>query len=485
MLRSPSVSLTEDGENPASSSRRDLPSKEGSMIELKPDKLFNLYIKAISWPSEGRGLLHILSPLLYTNEFKVRAAFGSYRFYREDGQVLFERVEESDKHIQTNSVASIDVSPNGVTVVCCAPETDPGAAEVWEEVTQDSGGRNVCIDDVLRFGSYKVRIVDLVLSDEAVHQRQEGSTSVRAFTNLDERLEKASHHTQSASDTQSTNGPVCRICFEPSEDNHNELLSPCNCSGSLRYIHVDCLKRWLDGQLQVKQFDNGGGSYLIRTIACEICKSIYSKSVYESILIPRPNCPHVIIEDFIPHQVPISPGGSQVSQASSKMHIVPLVAGKPIRVGRSKENDIVLGDISVSRVHATLSLSNGGHLKLTDSSSKFGTLVRLANKIFVPANGQQFRLQIGSCLIELLAAFPNRLERFLPDRFLQERGTVRLVRSKVPSERIVEAEKHRRNRSMSNASPASPAATLNNSFVRSPRSVREALLDDLDPRSST
>ncbi|KAL9821119.1 E3 ubiquitin-protein ligase MARCHF3 isoform 3-T4 [Geothlypis trichas] len=37
--------------------------------------------------------------------------------------------------------------------------------------------------------------------------------------------------------------PICRICHEGSS--HEELLSPCECTGTLGTIHRSCLERWL------------------------------------------------------------------------------------------------------------------------------------------------------------------------------------------------------------------------------------------------
>ena len=34
----------------------------------------------------------------------------------------------------------------------------------------------------------------------------------------------------------------CRICFE--SDNPHDLISPCNCSGTSKYVHRECLNRW-------------------------------------------------------------------------------------------------------------------------------------------------------------------------------------------------------------------------------------------------
>jgi len=35
---------------------------------------------------------------------------------------------------------------------------------------------------------------------------------------------------------------ICRICLSE-EESGNELISPCNCTGSMKFIHVECLKR--------------------------------------------------------------------------------------------------------------------------------------------------------------------------------------------------------------------------------------------------
>lgn len=37
--------------------------------------------------------------------------------------------------------------------------------------------------------------------------------------------------------------PSCRICLE--QDSLDKLISPCNCDGTIKYIHMDCLKTWL------------------------------------------------------------------------------------------------------------------------------------------------------------------------------------------------------------------------------------------------
>ena len=53
----------------------------------------------------------------------------------------------------------------------------------------------------------------------------------------------------------------CRICME-GENTSSPLLSPCKCSGSIRYIHEECLKTWL-----VSHNED------IAESCCELCKT--------------------------------------------------------------------------------------------------------------------------------------------------------------------------------------------------------------------
>ncbi|XP_027144862.1 uncharacterized protein LOC104928472 [Larimichthys crocea] len=43
---------------------------------------------------------------------------------------------------------------------------------------------------------------------------------------------------------------VCRICYCNDNSPENPLVSPCRCKGSMKYIHLECLKRWILVKLQ-------------------------------------------------------------------------------------------------------------------------------------------------------------------------------------------------------------------------------------------
>jgi E3 ubiquitin-protein ligase DOA10 len=37
---------------------------------------------------------------------------------------------------------------------------------------------------------------------------------------------------------------ICRICLSENWTKENPLISPCNCNGTMKYIHLKCLSEW-------------------------------------------------------------------------------------------------------------------------------------------------------------------------------------------------------------------------------------------------
>ena len=68
----------------------------------------------------------------------------------------------------------------------------------------------------------------------------------------------------------------CRICLGDGleEDLENPLITPCSCSGTMRFIHVDCLKAWLASKREMRE-QLHAVSYLWRELQCELCKQFF------------------------------------------------------------------------------------------------------------------------------------------------------------------------------------------------------------------
>lgn len=59
-------------------------------------------------------------------------------------------------------------------------------------------------------------------------------------------------------ETKESDIESCRICQEASD--HSPLVSPCKCSGSIQFVHIDCLEDWIDSTGDT---------------VCEICQTRY------------------------------------------------------------------------------------------------------------------------------------------------------------------------------------------------------------------
>lgn len=74
----------------------------------------------------------------------------------------------------------------------------------------------------------------------------------------------------------------CRICF--SEENTRDepiITSPCECSGSIKYIHLTCLRQWLRNQL-IERKNEYFHSYSWQELKCDVCNSPYPSTIEDS-----------------------------------------------------------------------------------------------------------------------------------------------------------------------------------------------------------
>ncbi|XP_031328447.1 E3 ubiquitin-protein ligase MARCH2-like [Photinus pyralis] len=68
--------------------------------------------------------------------------------------------------------------------------------------------------------------------------RKQSATSVKSAHSRTSNPERCQCALTSVSST------LCRICHANSTSEH--LISPCNCKGTLAYVHMTCLERWLN-----------------------------------------------------------------------------------------------------------------------------------------------------------------------------------------------------------------------------------------------
>ena len=203
---------------------------------------------------------------------------------------------------------------------------------------------------------------------------------------------------------------TCPICYIEEEDDSNPLIQPCSCSGSMRYIHLKCLRHWLSSKILVKATTytpiDYCTTYIINMVQCELCKEnlpdfIRHKGTLYNILQfddETNNDNYMVLDTVSPDHM-----------NNRYRYIVKFDENNMLKVGRGLEVQLMLSDISVSRVHTIFRIVNGDRVVMEDFNSKFGTLVLLQCPAMEILQGQMLTVQVGRSYFEISIKEPFSL----------------------------------------------------------------------------
>lgn len=85
--------------------------------------------------------------------------------------------------------------------------------------------------------------------------------------------------------------PQCRICYEGEIESGEDLISPCNCTGSVRHVHTSCLNRW-----RALNIDNHNRD------VCSLCNGSYrlqSESCFDALFPTQGNSNDMNLNHFL------------------------------------------------------------------------------------------------------------------------------------------------------------------------------------------
>ena len=194
--------------------------------------------------------------------------------------------------------------------------------------------------------------------------------------------------------SEKNNKPICRICLSEEYEENNPLIHPCNCDGTMKYIHLQCLKLLIQSKIKKTETESCK-VFTFKTLECEICKMVFPEkirikgSIYSIIDFEKPDKDYIILDGLI-----------KETPEEKSIFIVHFKNKKEIKIGRATDANIRLSDISVSRAHAIISQYNDSFY-LHDTNSKFGTLISAGNKFCILYN-KPFSVQKGNILFEFL-----------------------------------------------------------------------------------
>ena len=183
---------------------------------------------------------------------------------------------------------------------------------------------------------------------------------------------------------------ICRICYIEEENKDNPLVEPCNCSGSMKYIHLNCLKKWISTKSCV-QIDSSEDCiiYIIKKIECELCKTKLPDYIkYKGKILE--------ILDFHDHFKNYICLESLTSDKFKNrfLYVANLDCKDIIKIGRGHDANILISDISVSRIHSIIFKENN-LVYIKDNNSKFGSLILIQASFLKLNDFLNLNIQIG------------------------------------------------------------------------------------------
>eukprot|EP00435_Cladocopium_sp_Y103_P058940 s528_g20.t3 len=129
-----------------------------------------------------------------------------------------------------------------------------------------SSGHKLSEGDVIKLGRFKFKVRQMVASETSTVQPELHLDDTTGHTcDIETDHENKLAHTS------------CRICLLEGSSEDDPLIRPCQCKGSIEYVHLGCLRHWVKGRLNIA--DTPEGSYFYRPLPCELCKTAYPASV--------------------------------------------------------------------------------------------------------------------------------------------------------------------------------------------------------------
>lgn len=246
--------------------------------------------------------------------------------------------------------------------------------------------------DILKIGriTLKIRMIKFT-------KKKEKSINTDISQDLEEMEVKPLQVEEKAENLQNK---LCRICYIEEETPDNPLIQPCICSGSMKYIHLDCLKHWLDTSVYIKVEDKENCQiYLYKEAQCELCKTKFPDFIrhkgrlYEILDFSKTFNNYILIESI-----------TLDKNQNKFIYVINLdIQGKKLNIGRGHDCHVLLNDISVSRLHCFLNIDQGARkVYFSDNNSKFGTLILVQTKNLILSTDLKLFLQIGRTFFELL-----------------------------------------------------------------------------------
>ena len=172
----------------------------------------------------------------------------------------------------------------------------------------------------------------------------------------------------------------------------------------MKYIHLNCLKHWINTRSFEKVESNELCSiFIIKPVECELCKTKFPDFI-------RHNGKLFALLDYqYEYKNYLTLESLTLDKHKNKfLYVICLENNKKIKLGRGHDSDILLSDISVSRIHCVISTDNK-NVYIEDNNSKFGTLILIQSPSIQMVENLPFYFQVGRTFFNCRYKKPQKL----------------------------------------------------------------------------
>ena len=275
---------------------------------------------------------------------------------------------------------------------------------------------NIKEGDIIKIGRIMIRIKTIKFSKKNSSNKNINKTdknknndnksiNTNCSQNLEEIKSPIKQSKKIKENKEPTNNKLCRICYGEEESKENPLVQPCICSGSMKYIHLNCLKTWINTSVNIKldstEYCN---IYTYKPAECELCKTTFPDFIrhkgklYDIVDFYSNFDSYLIFECLF------------IDKTQNKyIYVVNLdIPNNKINIGRGHSSNVLLNDISVSRLHCILKIDkNAKKIFISDNNSKFGTLILVQTNYITLSYELVLHLQIGRTYLKMFKIMIN------------------------------------------------------------------------------
>lgn len=345
-----------------------------------------LHVTSTTWARDSHDLFDYEARHVDTKTFRVS---GPVQFTRSGTEVTAHtepnRPMNGTDYLLRVSQRAETAGTSGYTVYPAERNgVHPGPRKLWLVVRDlQTRGHSLVEGDIFKLGRFKLRVRQMVPG---------AGPGVSQLVQPELQLDDTEAMTQESQEDLST--IPCRICLLEGPSDDDPLISSCSCNGSIRYVHLGCLRHWIKGRLNLS--DTSNGTYFYKQLTCELCHAAYPAYVNVNnervplVPVPKTQPPFIVLENLV----------RESQQHNNRgLHVISLAEKKLLKLGRGHESDVRIADVSISRCHATIRYTSGSFI-LEDHSSKFGTLVVIKKPKPMDV-GSQMSVQVGRTVLQM------------------------------------------------------------------------------------